>query len=69
VAGASEYVLEVQRPDGSIAISDTTRDTVLALEAAGQVLPDEEYRWWVRELTDGSEPRSSGFRPLRLSGR
>jgi hypothetical protein len=68
-AGASGYVLEVQRPDGSIAFSDTTRDTVLTFGAAGQVLPDQEYRWWVRELTDGSEPRSSGFRRLHFPNR
>jgi hypothetical protein len=66
VAGASAYVLEVQRPDGIIAFSDTTRDTVLVLAAAGRVLPDQEYRWWVRELTDASEPRSSEFRRLHL---
>jgi hypothetical protein len=67
--GASGYVLEVQRSDGSIAFSDTTRDTLLTLGAANQVLPDEEYRWWVRELTDVSEPRSSGFRRLHFSDR
>ncbi|HEY7481646.1 MAG TPA: hypothetical protein VH680_14115 [Gemmatimonadales bacterium] len=65
-AGASGYVLEVQRLDGAIAYSDTTRDTLLTLGAVDQVLPGEEYRWWVRELTDGAEPRSSEFRRLHF---
>ena len=34
-----------------------------------RLLPDTAYRWWVREVTDGAEPRSSAFRDLRLSGR
>jgi hypothetical protein len=56
----------VQRLDGAIAYSDTTRDTLLTLGAVDQVLPGEEYRWWVRELTDGAEPRSSEFRRLHF---
>jgi hypothetical protein len=68
--GASSYVLEIQRPDGSIALADTTADTVAAFtEPGGRLLPDSAYRWWVREVTDGSEPRSSAFRDLRLTGR
>ena len=64
VAGASGYVLEVQRGDGSVAFSDTTADTTVSV--AG--LREGEYRWWVRETTDGSEPRSSELRRLSLSG-
>jgi hypothetical protein len=68
--GAGSYVLEVQRPDGSVALADTTADTVATFaEPGGRLLPDSAYRWWVREVTDGSEPRSSAFRDLRLTGR
>jgi hypothetical protein len=67
--GASGYVLEVQRQDGSIAFSDTTGDTSATIADPGEALPDSDYRWWVRETTDGSEPRSSPLRPLRFSGR
>jgi hypothetical protein len=67
---ASSYVLEIQRPDGSIALADTTADTVATFtEPGNRLLPDSAYRWWVREVTDGSEPRSSAFRDLRLTGR
>jgi hypothetical protein len=69
VPGASGYVLEIQREDRSIAYSDTTRDTVLTLAEPGRLLPPAEYRWWVRELTDGAEPRSSSLRELRLTHR
>ncbi|HEX6107243.1 MAG TPA: hypothetical protein VFZ26_16775 [Gemmatimonadales bacterium] len=69
VPGATGYVLEVQRGDGAVAHADTTGDTVLVLPDPAGVLPDAEYRWWVRELTDGSEPRSSDFRTLRLADR
>jgi hypothetical protein len=64
VADASAYVLEVQRADGSVAFSGTTADTTMSV--AG--LTEGEYRWWVRETTDGSEPRSSELRKLLLSG-
>ena len=64
---ASAYVLEIQRADGSVARSDTTADTTLALP--GAALPPAEYRWWVREVTDGSEPRSSAFRTVRITAR
>jgi hypothetical protein len=63
-AGASAYVLEVQRVDGTVAYSDTTADTTSTV--AG--LNEGEYRWWVREATDGAEPRSSELRKLLLSG-
>ncbi len=63
--GAPAYVVEVQRADGSIAFSDTTADTTLTLAEPGRVLSRAEYRWWVRELTDGGEPRSSAFGTLR----
>jgi hypothetical protein len=62
---APAYVLEIQRADGSVARSDTTADTTLALP--GAALPPAEYRWWVREVTDGSEPRSSAFRTMRVT--
>ena len=68
VAGVSRYVLEVQRPDGSIAFADTTADTVAAVEP-DRLGPGAAYRWWVREVTDGAEPRSSAFRELRIGGR
>ena len=67
--GVSRYVLEVQRPDGSVALSDTTADTVLTVSDPGRLLPESAYRWWVREVTDGAEPRSSAFRKLELTGR
>jgi hypothetical protein len=68
VTGVTRYVLEVQRADGSIAVADTTGDTVATVEA-GRLLPATSYRWWVREVTDGSEPKSSAFRELRVGGR
>jgi hypothetical protein len=66
--GVSRYVLEVQRPDGSIALADTTADTVVVVSDVARRLPDSAYRWWVREVTGGAEPRSSAFRDLRLTG-
>ena len=68
VPGSSRYVLEIQRADGSVAYADTTRDTVVTIEP-GRLLPDTEYRWWVREVTDGAEPKSSAFRELWIIGR
>lgn len=64
MAAASGYVLEVQRGDGSVAFSDTTADTTLTVTG----LSEGEYRWWIRETTDGAEPRSSELRKLLLSG-
>jgi hypothetical protein len=69
VPGVSRYVLEVQRADGSVAIADTTADTSATVTDPLRLRPDSAYRWWVREATDGSEPRSSAFRDLRLRGR
>jgi hypothetical protein len=69
VPGVSRYVLEIQRADGSVAFTDTIADTVATVAPAGRLLPDTTYRWWVREVTDGSEPRSSALRELRLTGR
>jgi hypothetical protein len=65
---ASGYVLEIQRADGSVVLADTTGDTVAVVEA-GRLRADSTYRWWVREVTDGGEPRSSRFRGLRLGSR
>lgn len=62
---ASRYVLEVQGVNGSIVLADTTGDTVAVVEA-GRLAPDSDYRWWVREVTDGAEPRSSPLQRLRL---
>jgi hypothetical protein len=67
--GIARYVLEVQGPDGSVILADTTADTALTLSQPGRLLPDSAYRWWVREVTEGSEPRSSAFRELRLTAR
>jgi hypothetical protein len=67
VAGVSRYVLEVQRPDGSVAVSDTTADTVATVSP--ERLASGAYRWWVREVTDGAEPRSSALRELRIAER
>ncbi len=67
--GAPRYVLEVQRRDGTVAFTDTTADTTLTLDQPERVLPDADYRWWIREATDGAEPRSSPLRSLRLSHR
>jgi hypothetical protein len=66
--GVSRYVLEVQRADGSIALADTTADTTATI-APGRLQPDTAYRWWVREVTDGAEPRSSALRELRITSR
>lgn len=63
--GASAYVVEVQQGDGRVVRSDTTADTTLALPAPA--LAPDQYRWWVREVTDGSEPRSSAFRTIKVT--
>lgn len=65
---ASGYVLEVQRDGGAVAFTDTTSDTLLAIADPEAMLPPADYRWWVRELTAGAEPRSSAYRDLRLTG-
>jgi hypothetical protein len=65
---ASRYVLEVQREDGSVALADTTADTVLTVAPSAALRPDSTYRWWVREASDAAEPRSSALRTLRLTG-
>jgi anti-sigma factor RsiW len=62
---ASAYVLEIQGANRSVIRSDTTADTTLVLPS---LLPAGEYRWWVREVTDGAEPRSSAFRTLKVPG-
>jgi hypothetical protein len=62
---ASAYVVEVQRPDGKVVRSDTAADTTLALPAAA--LAPDRYRWWVREVTNGSEPRSSELRTIEVT--
>jgi hypothetical protein len=67
-SGVSRYVLEVQRADGSIALADTTADTTATI-TSGRLQPDTAYRWWVREVTDGAEPRSSALRELRITSR
>jgi hypothetical protein len=67
LSGASRYILEVQGADGSVAYSDSTADTVLSITDPARVLPGSEYRWWVREATDGAEPRSSALQELRLA--
>ncbi len=64
IGEASGYVLEIQGADRGVIRSDTTADTTLSLPSA---LPAGEYRWWVREVTDGAEPRSSAFRTLKIS--
>ncbi|HYC33107.1 MAG TPA: hypothetical protein VEB59_12535 [Gemmatimonadales bacterium] len=69
VPGASGYVLEVQHADGAVAFADTTSDTTLILPDPSPLQPEARYRWWVRELTDGSEPRSSELRPLQPTDR
>jgi hypothetical protein len=66
--GVSRYVLEVQRADGSVALADTTTDTTATI-TPGRLQPDTTYRWWVREVTDGAEPRSSALRELRITSR
>jgi hypothetical protein len=67
LSGVSRYILEVQRADGSVAFSDSTADTTLSITDPARVLPESEYRWWVRETTDGAEPRSSALQRLRLA--
>jgi len=56
----------VKGPDHSVVRSDTTADTTLTLASP---LPAGAYRWWVREVTDGTEPRSSAFRSLKVPPR
>jgi len=63
VPAASAYVLEIQGATHRVIRSDTTADTTLTLASP---LPAGEYRWWVREVTDGTEPRSSAFRALQV---
>jgi hypothetical protein len=69
VPGVSRYVLEVQGANGSIAFADTTADTSATLADPSRLAAGSAYRWWVREATEGTEPRSSAFRDLRLTGR
>ena len=66
LAGVRRYVIEVQWTDGSVAFTETTADTTVILKEPAVALPESDYRWWVREVTDGSEPRASSYRALRL---
>ena len=65
--GATRYVVEIQTPDGVVAFADTTADTTLAVTEASRLTAGSDYRWWVREVTDGGAPRSSPFSNLRLT--
>lgn len=67
--GVSRYVLEVQRADGSVALADTTADTTVTISQPSALVPDSAYRWWVREVTEGTQPRSSELREVRVTGR
>ncbi|HEU4698404.1 MAG TPA: hypothetical protein VFS40_04450 [Gemmatimonadales bacterium] len=67
-AGATRYLLEVLAPDGTVAVSATTTDTVVTPGAA-RALPAAEYRWWVRADLPGATALRSPLRPLRLRAR
>ena len=58
VAGAIAFDLEVTRPDGSVVSSETTRDTVLVVDADWVGTPGP-YSWWVTaRFLDGTSKRS-----------
>jgi hypothetical protein len=65
--GATRYVLEIQTSDGTVAFADTTGDTTVTVGDASHLAAGSDYRWWVREVTDGAAPRSSPFSNLRLT--
>lgn len=58
VEGALAFDLEVTRPDGSVVSSETTRDTVLLVDADWVGTPGT-YSWWVTaRFLDGTSQRS-----------
>lgn len=58
--GESRYRFQLRDAQGGVLFDIETRDTTLVLPANVAVLPDQEYRWWVRaERADGSQARSA----------
>lgn len=64
VQNAVSYQLEVLAPDGSLALSRTTTDTVATIEPGA--LAGGNYRWWVRGTLRGAESVQSSMRPLAV---
>jgi hypothetical protein len=64
VPGAQRYQLEVLDVNGAPVFSEVTGDTALTW-SADRLRPGSSYRWWVRDVTPGSE-LSSPLRSLRL---
>lgn len=64
VPDAVSYQLEVLAPDGSLALSRTTTDTVATIEPGA--LAGGNYRWWVRGTLRGAESVQSSMRPLAV---
>jgi hypothetical protein len=62
--GVQRYQLEVMDDGGRTVFSQATGDTTLTL-AGGRLQAPASYRWWVRDLTPGSQ-LVSPVRPLRL---
>lgn len=60
VAGASHYLVEVVREDGTAIGSTTTADTSATLALTAPLTPGERLRWWVTAtLPDGTTRRSA----------
>jgi hypothetical protein len=64
IPGAQRYQIELLDADGNLAFSQATGDTSLTWPA-DQLRPGSAYRWWVRDLTPGSQ-LASPLRPLRV---
>lgn len=62
--GVHRYQLEIMDLDGKTVFSQATGDTTLTVRP-DQLKPPFSYRWWVRDLTPGSQ-LVSPVRPLRL---
>ncbi len=65
VEGAVGYEVEILNEDGSLVVSNTTRDTLWMVEP-GQLERGREYQWWVRTRSGNGSERRSAIQHFRV---
>jgi hypothetical protein len=68
VPDTRNYTLELLTPDGTVAFTTRTSDTVLVTPAISPFAPGE-YQWWVRATAADGSTRRSDLRGLRIQVR